>query len=225
MKPGARELMRLSREPAGLVSRITTKKPLHVAEFEHEPSAFGQEVRAFGGIPVPNHTVSQGECITSIACKYGFTPQTIYNHANNSGLKRERPNPNILFPGDQLFIPDVRVEKTSGATGQVHRFVLKQGLVKRLRLAIEDADGERQSNCPFELKIGPRVERGKTTANGMIEKDIPVELKEATLTLEIEQTKYVWNLQIGFLNPAENAPDQGVSGIQASRTRRPGRPH
>ncbi len=164
---------------------------------------------------MPTHFVSQGECITTIACKYGFTPETIYNHSNNAGLKRERPNPHVLFPGDQIFIPDVRVEKTSGATGRVHRFVLKQGAVKRLRVAIEDAEGKRLSNCSFELQLGSHVERGKTTANGMIEKDVPVDLNEATLKVEIEQTKYTWNLQIGYLNPAANAPDQGVSGIQA----------
>jgi hypothetical protein len=162
-----------------------------------------------------NHIVSQGECITSIACRYGFTAQTIYGHSNNEGLRQARPNPHILYPGDQVFIPKVRFEKTSGATGRVHRFVLKQGAVKRLRLAIEDVEGKRLSNCSFELQLDNRVERGKTTANGLIERDVPVDLSEATLKIEIEQIKYTWNLQIGYLNPAADAPDQGVSGIQA----------
>jgi len=164
---------------------------------------------------MPTHNVSQGECISSIASKYGFTIQTIVNHSPNEELKRKRPNLNILFPGDQVFIPEIRIEKTSGATGQMHRFVLKQTPVKRLRLAMEDAEGNRLSNCSFELQIGERMERGKTTGNGMIEKDVPVDLTEATLKLEVNQIRYTWELKIGYLNPAANTPDEGVSGIQA----------
>jgi N-acetylmuramoyl-L-alanine amidase len=164
---------------------------------------------------MPTHKVIQGECITSIASKFGLTPQTILDHNTNADLKRERPNANILFPGDEIFIPNIRIEKHSGDTGRIHRFVLKDIVTKRLRLALEDAEGNRLSNCTYEMQIGDRMERGKTTANGMIEKDIPVALEEATLKIDVDDQKHVWELKIGHLNPAASSPDEGASGIQA----------
>ena len=53
------------------------------------------------------HTVVQGEHLSGIANKYGFTSyKTIWDHAQNAELKKKRQNPNVIFPGDELFIPD-----------------------------------------------------------------------------------------------------------------------
>lgn len=55
------------------------------------------------------HIVQRGENLTLIARKYGIPHwQTIYHHPNNLEFRRKRPNPNIILPGDQLFIPDQR---------------------------------------------------------------------------------------------------------------------
>ena len=56
---------------------------------------------------MPVHSVAPGDCITSIACKYGFTDiRTLWDHPKNAHLRRIRPNPNLLDPKDQVFIPD-----------------------------------------------------------------------------------------------------------------------
>jgi N-acetylmuramoyl-L-alanine amidase len=51
------------------------------------------------------HVVREGECLASIAFENGFFPDTIWRHADNSALKERRENPNVLQPGDVLFIP------------------------------------------------------------------------------------------------------------------------
>lgn len=52
------------------------------------------------------HIVRPGENLTTIARSYGVTDwRTIYEHANNSDLRRKRPNPNHIAPGDTIFIP------------------------------------------------------------------------------------------------------------------------
>ena len=54
-----------------------------------------------------NHYVEQGEYLAQIARSYGFVDyNTIWDAPENQGLKDKRKNPNILFPGDKLFIPD-----------------------------------------------------------------------------------------------------------------------
>ena len=56
---------------------------------------------------MPSHTVEKGECMTSISRQYGFADyHTVYDHPQNKGLKDKRKNPNMLFPGDEVFIPE-----------------------------------------------------------------------------------------------------------------------
>lgn len=53
------------------------------------------------------HVVRQGECLSAIAKRYGFASyRIIYDHPDNAELRRARPNPNLLFPGDVIVIPD-----------------------------------------------------------------------------------------------------------------------
>ena len=54
-----------------------------------------------------NYTVKQGDHLSSIANAFKFsTYQTIWDHPHNAALKAQRVNPNVLYPGDVLYIPD-----------------------------------------------------------------------------------------------------------------------
>ena len=51
------------------------------------------------------HTVQRGETIVDIAMKNGFrTWETVWQHAANDALRKQRQNPHVLAPGDTLFI-------------------------------------------------------------------------------------------------------------------------
>ena len=53
------------------------------------------------------HMVKEGECLDSIALDHGFADwRTIYDHPKNTDLRSKRPDPNVIHPGDKLFIPD-----------------------------------------------------------------------------------------------------------------------
>src|SRR6185437_12179314 len=87
-----------------------------------------------------DYVVQAGDCISSIAERYGFYWQTLWRA--NPELKSLRKNPNVLFPGDIVKVP-VRVEKNeSCATDQCHTFV-KQGTPAKFRLIVE------QHNVPM----------------------------------------------------------------------------
>ena len=80
-------------------------------------------------------TIRAGQCLTSIADARGLFWQTIWNHAGNAELKRLRKDPNILKPGDVVFVPDRQRKQEAGATEQRHRFRLK-GVPVKLRLRL-----------------------------------------------------------------------------------------
>ena len=60
------------------------------------------------------HSVKQGEHMSGIARHYGFSDyKKLWDHANNAKLKTLRKNPNILLPGDEVFVPDREVGRSS----------------------------------------------------------------------------------------------------------------
>ena len=54
------------------------------------------------------HTVAQGETLTRIAKQYGLGSwQKIYNHPDNGDFRALRDNPDLIYPGDKIVIPDL----------------------------------------------------------------------------------------------------------------------
>lgn len=157
------------------------------------------------------HVVKPGECLTSIARRYGFRGhEALYDHAANKVLRAARPDPNILHPGDRVFIPDRNERQEQCATGRVHEFTLH--LPKRiLRLAVEDLAGERLRDASYELTIEDVVYEGVTDGDGVVTREVPMHAEAGSLRVG----EHVWPIRLGHLNPMESAPDQGVSGVQA----------
>ena len=63
------------------------------------------------------YTVVQGDYVSRIAAQQGFAGYSkIWNHPNNAELKNLRQNPEVLYPGDVLFIPD-REDRSTESEG------------------------------------------------------------------------------------------------------------
>lgn len=61
------------------------------------------------------YTIRPGDTLSHIAAREGFSSwRDIYYHPDNSGFRAKRPNPDRIFPGDVLMIPD----KGDGTTGE-----------------------------------------------------------------------------------------------------------
>ena len=60
------------------------------------------------------YTVQRGDTLTKIAREHGFRSwRALYSHPDNAGVRRLRPNPDLIFPGDVIQIPDAPI---TGAT-------------------------------------------------------------------------------------------------------------
>jgi N-acetylmuramoyl-L-alanine amidase len=157
------------------------------------------------------HTVVQGEFLSSIAKKFGFRDyRTIWDDPQNAKLKKSRPDPNVLYPGDQLYIPDKEQKIESRATGAVHRFEVPDNRVT-LRIALRDFDDRPIANTACELDIFGAVTKHTSNSEGMIERNIPPE--PASGMLRIPDLAFELNIEVGHLDP----PDE-VSGYTARLT-------
>jgi putative peptidoglycan binding protein/LysM domain-containing protein len=157
------------------------------------------------------HTVQPGDHLAKIAQRYGWADaRAILDHPQNAALKRRRRDPNILHPGDQVFVPQPRPKTVACATGKVHAFRVKRAR-KMLRIYVRDENHRLLRNTPFVLEIGDqRIERA-TDGDGLLEEPIAVDLESAILRVG----DHAWRLHIGRLNPLHDAADGGVSGAQA----------
>ena len=157
------------------------------------------------------YRVQQGDTLAKIADAFGLASwKRIYDHPENADFRRRRPNPNLVFPGDTVFVPDRQDRTDSAQTNQKHQYVCQKPN-QVLRLALEDMDGKRLANQPYKLWIDGQFSSGTTDGQGKIEKQIPIQASIGKLVVG----DYRWDLGIGQLNPMDDStPDQGVSGAQ-----------
>lgn len=152
------------------------------------------------------HKIKQGEYLSKVAAKYGFADyRVIWDHPDNAELKQRRQNPNVLYPGDRLFIPDKGLREESCATDQRHRFRF-QGQTLMLRIVIKDAEDQPVANTQCELLVELTAYQLTTDSDGRVEQRIPVTAKSGKLTILDMKIP----LQIGKLDPVEE-----VTGWQA----------
>src|SRR4051812_28843921 len=158
------------------------------------------------------HTVKPGECLSSIARTYGFDDwKLIYNDAANAAFKQNHPNPNIIYAGELLTIPDLDPGGKKGATDKKHSFQLKQDETL-LRIIVQDIEDRAFAGKTFKLTATPLAPiTGKTGGDGLIETEIDPTLKSARLEVYIHgdnEPPMIWDLLLGHLDPVTKTSGQ-----------------
>ena len=160
-----------------------------------------------------NHIVVQGECLSSLAHQYKFASwQEIYDDPNNADLKAKRPNPNVLYPGDHVYIADPKQREESKPTGLRHIFVVSLPPVY-LNIRMLDVEDEPISNARYELKFDVITLNGSTDGDGWIRSKIPIQAELGTLTVwpnpGDQEITLQWDVRLGHLDPPET-----ISGVK-----------
>jgi len=156
------------------------------------------------------HIVKQGEHITRIAEKHGFSSyDLLWQRPENAQLKTLRRNPNVLAPGDEVFIPEREQRTETGPTEERHRFLAKRTPLK-LRLKLIGFDGKPIASTPCTLEVEGDSKEKSTDTAGMIES--PIGATDEAGRLTIRQPKQGADVQlslmIGHLNPVDLASGQ-----------------
>ena len=162
---------------------------------------------------MPTHIVKQDEHISGITADYGFSDfHLIWDDAKNAKLK-ERRDPHVLLPGDEIFIPQKILKNEDGATTKIHTFQVND-VPLFLRLRILDINETAVKSAPYKLKldIEDPARAGSTDGDGILTEKISPRVVDAALTVtetippvkkggspETEDLKF--DVKVGHLNP------------------------
>lgn len=160
------------------------------------------------------HIVQQGECLSSIAKRYGFVDwNTIYDDDLNSAFREARSDPHVLYPGDRLFIPDKQIKSAPVQTSMRHTFRLVKKQT-RLRIVVIDIDGELLAGKRYKLTVGGVIHEGVLPNDSRINLPIPADAMDGELRVWADEVyddySLSWVLKLGQLDP----PDT-LTGIQS----------
>ena len=147
------------------------------------------------------HRVLPGECLGSIAERYGFTnPRVVYDDPANEALRRVRPDPNVLLAGDEVAIPDRKVRTVSGGTEQRYHFVVdRQPTFLRLRLL--NPDGTPRAGLPYRIEYQGHVFPGTSGADGTIVHEVQAWLPYAMVIVTERGHEHEYRVALGYLDP------------------------
>ncbi|MDN3378867.1 MULTISPECIES: peptidoglycan-binding protein [unclassified Pseudoalteromonas] len=160
------------------------------------------------------HTVTQGETLLRIARQYGFrTSKSLYQHPINAEFRALRPDPNLIFPGDIIKIPQKTEKFMPLKTGSKNTFVVRNEK-EYFRLKVAYDDGDDITGKRLVLNIGDQTIDTVLQRDGLIE----VELNNndaltgsVDLYLKAGDTTPTksFAVQVGNLDPIE-----ALSGVQ-----------
>lgn len=150
--------------------------------------------------------IGPGDCLASLAAKYGVPWQTIWDHPDNADLKAKRQDPHALLPGDVVVVPDLRPKQESGATETRHSF-RRKGETPVLRVRLLKA-GQPRANEKFRIVIDGSWQEGRTGPDGMLEVKVPAGAQGGAVHIGPPDQQDIYHFQLGHLDPLDT--DSGV---------------
>jgi N-acetylmuramoyl-L-alanine amidase len=151
------------------------------------------------------YVVKQGDCLSSIAHAFGFTWQKLWNDPANADLRSLRKDPNVLYPGDVVNIPDRTEPSFSLTPNKWNRFVVSRKMATlQVRVRI---NGTPISDRSYALMVDGASQVGATDGTGLVTAAVPPDAKEAVLSFKNGPT---YRLHLGALDPVDT-----TTGVQA----------
>jgi hypothetical protein len=153
---------------------------------------------------MPVYRANQGDCMSSISQHFGFSWQTLWDLKDNAALRAQRQHPNVLMPGDEVFIPDKRLREESCVTTQSHLFRLK-GVPCRLNVVFLDERSNPRAGLRYTVVVDGTSSKGVTSPEGLLTTLVPPDADLANITIvneDGEQESY--QMRLAYLNPVSD---------------------
>ena len=156
------------------------------------------------------HVVREGECISTLAYRYGLLPDTLWNADENAALKKLRGDKNILNPGDSVVIPVPRREAKQVEAGKAYR-IRGKGFAETVRVRFLDPEGQPRAKQPYVIALvsdAMTEERaGETNGEGFVIEPAAASVHTVKITLGKGETH---EFRVACLAPLDT-----IAGVQA----------
>jgi hypothetical protein len=157
------------------------------------------------------YIVRPGDHLAQLAYVHAFDANEVWSHERNADLRQMGRTPELLAPGDILYLPVKPKEGMAFSAGTSNRYRAQVPTVK-VSLAFKDADRV-LSDEPYEVHgLGTdgsdgQTEARKTDADGKIELELPVTTREVSIVFPIQNVAY--EVRVGDMDPVAE-----LSGVQ-----------
>ncbi|QUM80929.1 LysM peptidoglycan-binding domain-containing protein [Moritella sp. 5] len=161
------------------------------------------------------YTVVQGDTLPRIAKHHGFANyKAIYEHESNTDFRTKRDNPNIIYPGDVITIPDPEPVFMALASAKINVFKIKKH-AEYFRADFKDSEGNSWAGKRVVLSLDGVETESLVNDDGTIE----IELEENSAETGIlslyfddgsQEPSEIFDVSLGHLDPVDTE-----TGIQA----------
>lgn len=146
------------------------------------------------------HVVQQGECVSSIAARYGLFWETVWNDPGNAQLKKLRRDPNVLLPGDVVVVRDRQLREESRPTDAKHSFVRK-GVPAKVKLRLVNLRQEPRPGVSYIADIDGEVRSGVSDGDGYIEFVVKPTVQKVVLSVDDNGIQEKYQVRLGHMDP------------------------
>jgi N-acetylmuramoyl-L-alanine amidase len=157
------------------------------------------------------YVIKQGDYLALLAHKFGFDDDAVWNDPKNTELRQLRPNPNILWPTDILYIPDQvnkKPETFELQVGTTNTFTAPLPPTTKVSVKFAAADPAKFASQAYTIQEIPSSAGLTTDGDGVASFEAPVDLR--TLTLVFAQSGQSFRFSLGTMDPIDT-----ITGIFA----------
>jgi hypothetical protein len=154
------------------------------------------------------YVVKQGDYLLKIAHRRGFDADAVWNDSRNAKLRALRPSPDVLFPGDILYVPDDEESPPTVhrlVTGATNEFTAPAAPTMLVSVKFVD-DGQPRASQKYAVSELPDLTGLTTDGDGVATFPAPADLD--VVTVVFADSGESWQLQIGSMDPLDT-----LSGI------------
>ena len=145
------------------------------------------------------YVVRQGDYLIKLAARDGFDADSVWNHPKNQALRAERKNPNMLHPGDVLFLPDEKAEWHELRVGSENMFTANVPTVSVTASFLRSGRPLANAKCRIE-GVGWNAD-ATTDGGGKLALQVPVTTQ--FVTVSFQEVPLVRTLCVGHLDPID----------------------
>jgi hypothetical protein len=147
------------------------------------------------------YVVRENDYLAKIAFKFGFDADSVWNDPSNDDLRTLRPNPNLLFPGDVLYIPDQDDPPVTHSlvTGSTNAFTAPDSPTVTVTQTFVGADSSVYASRAFAVTELEDLTGLTTDGDGTATFPVPVSLDRVTIVFT--DSGESWQLLMGGMDP------------------------